>query len=152
MTLSSRAKNRLIADINEAFSTLGNKLPARSGNNHEPLAWEYFIASHLAKIAEGRRDEAMKKAVSAGIIPDVTDPKEQREPGTNEFVFDGEIVTILLTVAKPRVQYDMKVLSQHLLDAKVKPAVVNAAIEAASKQTRAGHRFTTMLRTNGDTV
>ena len=150
MSLTSKAKNRLIADINNLFSLIGTKLPARSGNNKEPVAYEYFIASHLAKLAEGRREAALKAAVAEGVIPDVTDPANQREPGTDEFIFNGELVTIMLNVAKPRTQVDMKALSSYLIEQKVKPAVVNAAIEAASKPTRAGHKFTSMLNTNGD--
>jgi hypothetical protein len=150
MSLTSKAKNRLIADVNNLFSLIGQKLPARSGNNQEPLAYEYFIASHLAKLAVGRRDAAKQAAIKAGVMPDVDDPANQREPGTDEFIFNGELVTIMLNVAKPRVQVDMKALSAALIAAKVKPEVVTAAIEAASKPTRAGHKFTAMLNTNGE--
>jgi hypothetical protein len=149
MSITSRAKNKLIADTNEAFSKIG-AMPVKPATNKEPIAYEYFIANHLAKLAEGRREVAKKSAVDAGILPDVDDPKNQREPGTDEFVYQDNLVIITLNVSKPRIQVDMKELTKQLLAAKVKPDVVDAAIKAASKPTRAGHKFSALLNSNGE--
>lgn len=150
MSLTHRAKNKLIAEVNEAFSKIGKSLPARSGNNGDPIAWEYFIASHLQSLSTARRENAISSAIKADVLPDTDKKENQREPGTDEFVFQGDIVTILLNVAKPRIIYDMSRLEGYLVSNKVKLEVVQAAFKAAEKTTKAGHKFTAIINTSDE--
>jgi len=145
--LTSRAKNTLIDKINTAFSAIGRTLPAKASDNREPCAYEYFIASHLYKIAEGRRKAAQKDAIAANVIFDTDDEANRRPGGTQETVYNGDLVTVMLSVSKPRVTVDVKALAAFLVDHKVKQSLIDEAIQHASKEAKAGHQFTAALVT-----
>jgi len=146
--LTARAKNLIVDKINMAFASIGKDMPkSKALKNNEQQAWEYFVSSHLYKLAGGRREEAKAQAVAAHVIPDTDDPANQRDGGTLETVFVGDIVSVTLAVSKPRVTYDIERLKTYLLNNKVDPKVVHGAMEHASKTAKAGHQFTAALIT-----
>jgi len=145
--LTQRAKNKLIDEINGEFDIIGKKMPIRSKSNTEVAAWEYFVASYLAKRAEDRRNEAKALAEEAGVIFDSNDADKQRPPGTEEAVFMGELVTVMLKVSKPRVLLDQKILAKSLVELGVSKNVIGAAMERASRDSKPGHQFTASLLT-----
>jgi hypothetical protein len=73
MTLDAAKANALTAAISAAFAAIGTtaatKMPP-SKRNTEAVAWEYFVASLLARLAEGRRKRAHAAAVKAGVLFD----------------------------------------------------------------------------------
>jgi len=145
--LTQRARNKLHDDMNVSFDDIGKKLPIRSKSNSEAAAWEYYVASYLSKRAADRRKAALQLAQDAGVIFDSDDPDLQREPGTNEPVYMGELVTVMLQVSKPRVLLDQKALVNALLKRGVAKHVIGEAIDTASKDSKPGHQFTASLLT-----
>jgi len=133
--------------MNVSFDDIGKKLPIRSKSNSEAAAWEYYVASYLSKRAADRRKAALQLAQDAGVIFDSDDPDLQREPGTNEPVYMGELVTVMLQVSKPRVLLDQKALVNALLKRGVAKHVIGEAIDTASKDSKPGHQFTASLLT-----
>ena len=87
MPISSRVRIRLTDAINTMFGGIGSangtKIP-KSSDNKAPIAWEYWLSSHLLALAKGRFASARIEAIKAGIIFD--HEKDQRTPGTNEQV------------------------------------------------------------------
>lgn len=147
--LTSKAKNALIDKLNTTFSGIGKQMPVKSDDNRESYAYEYFVASHLYKLAEGRRKKSQKDAISANIIPDTDEEENRRPPGTVETVYNGDLVTVMLSVSKPRTVVDVKALAAYLVDHKVRQSLIDEAIEHASKEAKAGHQFTAALVTGG---
>jgi len=145
--LTTRAKNILMDEVNVTFNDIGKKLPIRSKSNTEAAAWEYFIASHLYKRATDRRKEAVALAVDAGVFFDSDNAEMQREPGTQEIVYQGDLVSVTLSVAKPRVILDQKLLVDELVRRGVRKDVIAAAIDRASRDAKPGHQFTASLLT-----
>lgn len=151
MSLSSRAKNKLIDVINTTFASLGNangmRMP-RSGNNLEPLAWDLFVAKHLFSLAEKRKDSAEWAAVKAGLIIDKE--KNPKPPGTREVIYNGDIVSISLEVRSGSMRVNAKIMREYLISKSVSQKLIDEAEAAASTATRPAHVFTPILITNGE--
>ena len=145
--LTTRAKNKIIDDMNVGIDAIGAKLPGRFKSNNEMAAWKYYVASYLLKRATDKRNEAKQEAIEAGVIFDSDDPDQQRAPGTNEPVFMGEYVTIMLQVSKPRVILDQKALVAALIKRGVAKHIIGEALDAASHESKPGHQFTASLLT-----
>jgi hypothetical protein len=145
--LTQRARTKLIDDINTGFASLGltvGKMP-RSTKNNEGAAWEYWIASHLYTLAKARREEAKKSAIASGVFFDDEDPAKWRQPGTNDEIFRGNVVSIGLKVSKPRYTLDKNALVASLLNDKVSKTVIGRALDSASKEGKPGHAFTAIV-------
>jgi hypothetical protein len=150
MTLSTRMVKILEDKINTCFQSIGatngTRMP-KSTNNREPIAWEYWLANHLARYADKRQKEAEAAAIAEGLIFDKV--KNPMPPGTNQVLFNGEVVSISIRVSDPQTQVNVTDLVAFLRKKGVKPALLDEAIEAATKEKRAAHRFDASLITNG---
>lgn len=151
MSLSSRVKNKIIDAMNTCFTSIGNgngmKMP-RSGNNLEPYAWELFVAKHVLRLAEKRKDDAEAACAKAGLINDKE--KNPKPAGTREIIFTGNVVSISLEVrnASPRVSHTKMV--DYLLEHGVKQEVLDEAVKAATSLSKPAHVFTPILISNGE--
>ena len=150
MSLSSRTINKLIDTINTTFTSLGHangmRMP-KSTDNREPAAWELFVARHVLRLAEKRKDAAETAAVMAGVIPDKD--KSPLPPGTRQIYFRGEVVDVQVEVRNASERVNVDVMIQHLITVGgVKPEVVEKAKIAATKTTKPAHVFTPMLAAN----
>ena len=152
MALSSRGKNKLVDQINTVFKSIGNaagmKMP-RSESNLAPYAWEYWVACHVASLANKRKENAERAAVNAGVLIDKE--KNPKPPGTRDVIYHDD-VSIILEVRKPSERVDAEKMIDHLVAAGVKESVARAAKHAATTETRPAHVFTAYLvteETNG---
>lgn len=145
---SSVEANLLTNRINKAFGNIGKTngtaMPT-SDRNTENVAWEVHVASHLARLAEGRKEAAYKEAVRSGVMPD--HKAEPRCAGTNETVYGGDVVSINLSVRKGRPILDSARFIDDLLIAGVDRALVGKLVDKHTKQTAPAHVFTTSLVT-----
>lgn len=149
MALSSRLKNRLMDAINVAFGDVGatpDTRPPKTKDNRGPLAWEYFVADHLAKIAKARLAKAKAAAIKAGILFD--HEKFPRKPGDNGLVFTGEQVGVFLTVKTPGKRIDTDKLYEALIARNVSERILNEAYEYAEYFTKPAHEFRPTLVVN----
>ena len=146
--LSSTAVNLLTNKLNKAFDNIGKSngtsMPP-SGRNTEQVAWEMHVASHLARLAEGRKEAAYKAAVTSGVIFD--HKAEPKCAGTNESVYNGDVVQIGVSVRKGRAVLDSSRFIDDLLNAGVDRALVGKLVDKHTKSTAAAHVFTTSLVT-----
>jgi hypothetical protein len=136
--------------INEAFSQIGTaagngtRMPP-SKRNTEPLAWEYFVAAHLNRLAEARKARAIKAAVAAGVM---FDPEKQQLPvGSHSLVYAGDVVEIACSVSSPTVRLDGAALVTDLVEAGVKPALLKRLVARHTRENRAPHKFVGTLAT-----
>jgi len=148
MALSSRVKNKLIDTINTAFGNIGNvtgmKMP-RSDANQAPHAWEYWIACHLASLANKRKERAEQAAVRAGVLIDKE--KDPHPAGTRDLIFNGDIVSIVLEVRKAAERVDPDEMIKQLIKLGVDEDMLLSVREAATKPSRPAHVFTAFLVT-----
>ncbi len=149
--MTGLSRNKLIAAINAQFAAIGTSaktaMPRASSNVSAP-AWEYFIASHLSSLCNGRTKKAKAEAIKAGVIPDYEETP--LPPGEHPKLFDGEHVVINLVVRNPSVSVDHKKMSDYLIGAGVPQDVVQAAVQHASRVSRPAHLFTSDLKADAD--
>lgn len=151
MSLSSRVKNKIVDAMNTTFKSIGNangmRMP-KSGNNQEPLAWEFAVAKHLVTLANKRKDDAETACVEAGMIPNkLTNPQP---PGKYGMVFVGEVAGITLEVRNSSPRIDARAMTEYLIAHGVKRALIEEAIKETSKTTRPAHVFDPVLLTEVD--
>ncbi len=136
--------------INAAFAEIGvtaNTVMPCSRKNTERLAWEYYVASHLLRIAEARKKLAVKAAVNAGIM---FDPEQQpMVVGTNALVYAGDVVEISVSVATAATKLDITGLFADLVTHRVKRELLDRLAAKHTKTHRAPHTFTSSLATVG---
>ena len=149
MSLSSRAKNKLMDTINTTFASIGasngTRMP-KSTNNREQYAWDLFIGQYLHALAGKRKDAAEKMAIVNGVIFDKdTEPKPA---GTQEVVFSGEVVHVNVAVRAGAARVDHKMLVMNLLRLGVKQSVIDEAVAKATVINKSAHVFTSMLVTS----
>lgn len=147
--LSSTDANLLMNKINTAFAGIGSNgtgMP-KSKRNTESVAWEFLVAKHLKRMADGRDKAATKAAVKAGIIFDPE--KEPRTEGTRESVYNGDVVQIGVETKMASVRLDTSELQKQLYAAGVAKHVIEECMAAAMKPNRPPHTFTTALVTDG---
>lgn len=147
--LDSSTANLLTNKINKAFDNIGKtngtSMPT-SARNMDALAYELHVAMHLARMAEGRKTQAMKLATTNGIIPDYK--KEPRNPGTNETVYNGDVVNVQLSVRVGRAILDGDGFINALLDRGVDSQLVGELAAKFTKISSPAHMFTTTLVTS----
>ena len=141
--------NTLTDQFAMAFNEIGHtgesKMP-RSKRNDEPIAWEFHVAMHLARLAEARKEKARKNAVKLGVIFDPE--KSPLVPGTNALVYAGEVVEIAVSVTTPATRVDVVALGVALVKSGVKEATFARLLKAATVENRAPHKFTATLCTS----
>lgn len=156
MPLTTQRANEMTAAINTAFEDIGQshgkERPAAPGtgmpkskSNQEPTAWEYFVATHLARLAEARKRRAQAAAVKAGVLFDPE--KEPRPIGTNALVYAGDVVEIAVAVATPGTRLDQEGLVKDLEKAGLALPRINKIINANTLENRAPHKFSSTLAT-----
>lgn len=146
--LNSTEVNLLMNKVNKAFDNIGKTngtVMPKSERNTEQVAYEMHIATHLARLAEGRKDAAYKAAMAAGVIPNYRE--EPRDAGTKESIYCGDVVTIALNVRRGSTQIDGVRLVQDLLESGVDQALVARLATKHTKTSAAPHVFTTLLVT-----
>jgi len=147
MPLTELDAMMLESAIQQAFRNIGTKTEGttqpHSGNNIEPIAWEYYVASLLNTVSNARLKAATKKALAADIIID----KEQSEHLAGELftMWSGQIVATECKVTKGRLYIDEGLLRKALIAADIDPASANGIIEASKKEGKPPHSFTAKL-------
>ena len=141
--MTRRERNRIIADINKQFSELGTTMPA-STSNMSPIAWEYFMASHVSSLCSGRVKKAKTAAIKAGVLPDYED--HPVPPGEYKPIFDGEHVAIDLLVRQPSHTTDVTRLVDFLIGCGVARNTMDEAMQYASKTSRPAHVFSSRIK------
>jgi hypothetical protein len=150
MAMTQTEANKLTAAMNSAFEKIGNSNGTRmpkTDSNMDPIAYEFHVAAHLERIAKRRKENAEKACVKEGVLFDTE--KSPRKPGTSEAIYTGDNVVIILSVNNPSDRLDSKQFIAELIDAGVDVMVINRAMEVSTKPTRAPHKFTSTLRTEG---
>ncbi len=144
---ATRAANRTDA-IDAAFDSIGNdaatRLP-RGRRNAEVAAEEYLIATRLLARAEKRRERAAKGAVAAGVLPD-----HRAHPmplGEHPAIWTGEYVTVSVSVVQQAAKLDTEGLIADLIEAGVKPALIERLRARRTTEFAPAHRFTAALVT-----
>jgi len=137
--------NALNVAFNKLGYTNGHNMP-QTTKNTDAIAWELFIAQHIARIAEARKDEAHKEAVKAGVLFDhKSNPKDM---GTHS-IYTGDIVSYICKVNSPPSRLDTKMLRSELLKAGVSQEVVNKCYARSTKELAGAHSFVGTLVVNG---
>lgn len=148
MSLTALKATEKTSALTEAFVAIGatgeTKMP-RSGSNTEPVAWEYHVASHLARLAEARKKKAHAIAVKQGLIFD--HEKEPKEAGTSCVVYQGEVVEIAVVVSNGANRLDVAAFIAELKEAGVCADLLGAALALHSGPGKAPHKFTSALVT-----
>lgn len=146
--LDAVAATKKIAAINEEYNLIGRangtRMP-RSTKHTDKIAWEYHVASHLARIAEARREKAHREAVKLGVLFDHR--KEPLPEGTDQLIYAGDIVEIAVKVTTPADRLDPTELGVALVKAGVAMKTVEKVFRACTHQTAAPHKFVSSLVT-----
>lgn len=148
MPIVSTKADAKSAAIVKAFEAIGIAEPTRqprSRRNNEPVAWEFFVASHLAKLAEVRKRHAHAAAIVAGVLFDAD--KEPMPAGTERMIYAGDVVEIALTVSNPSRKFDAPGFINALEKAGVKRKLLNELAEQFTTDNRAPHKFAASLVT-----
>jgi hypothetical protein len=147
MPLDVAAANTRTQAINEAFPAIGTigatRMPA-NGNNREPVAWEYHLASHLLRIAETRRKRAHAATVKNAVMFD--HEKAPMAVGTNALVWVGNIVEISVLVAAPIVTVDHAGLVADLLKTRVDLKLIKRLVGKNRVEMCPAHKFISALQ------
>ena len=146
MPLDAAKATAKINAIIQAFDAIGVVEPTRqprSRRNNEPVAWEFYVATHLAKLAEARKRQAIAAAVAAGVLFD--HEKEPMAVGTERDVYAGDVVQIALVVSNPSRKLDVPGFVDALEKAGVKRKLLLETAEQHTTDSRAPHRFTASL-------
>lgn len=146
MSLSSRTMNTLRDKINISFAEIGvsngTKMP-KSGDNREPIAWELWVAHHLASYADKRKRVAEAAAIKAGVIFDKE--KDPKPAGTDAVIYNGEVVSISVLVRQPTTRVDVDKLMAVLKARGVKQKILDEGVEQATVTNRPAHVFNAKL-------
>jgi hypothetical protein len=146
MPLDSTRVTSKSAAVTDAFAEIGRangtSMPRAKGTQERP-AWEYWVSSLLAQLAELRRERAKKAAIAAGVIPDhVTVPFPV---GTAEVVYAGTLVTIGVKVVAQADKINVPGLVADLEAAGVKRAVLKKLLKRHTRNFSGAHIFTASL-------
>ena len=146
VTSKADAKTAAIVKAFEAIGVVEPTRQPRSRRNNEPVAWEFYVATHLAKLAEARKRQAQAAAIVSGVIFD--HEKEPMPEGTNgRVVYSGDVVEIELTVSNPSKRFDAAGFINALEKAGVKRKLLNELAEQHTADSRAPHKFSASLIT-----
>lgn len=146
--LDAVSATKKIAAVNEEYHLIGRangtRMP-RSSKASDKIAWEYHIASHLARIAEARRERAHRDAVKLGVLFDHT--KAPLPQGTEQVVYAGDVVEIAVKVTTPADRLDPTELGVALVKVGVPMRTVEKVFRQCTHQTAAPHRFVSSIVT-----
>ena len=141
--------NALTAGIGAAFAAIGVQSPTtmpKSPRNGEPFAYEYHVASLLARLAEARKRKAVSEAVKAGVMFDPD--KTPRPVGTDALVYAGDVVEISVSVTTPTTKVDMEAFLADISKKHKVPADKLAALLVQhTHKNRAPHQFKSTIVT-----
>lgn len=146
--LTTTEKNKLVDKINMSFAAIGikNGTTLPKGNaNADPVAMEYWLATHLASLANKRKELAEKSAVLARVIIDKE--KAPKPAGTMEVVYASELVHIQLEVRSAAERVDVPLFIEQLEAAGVDINTIIKAQLCATKFSRPAHVFSAALLT-----
>ena len=139
LTTTKRAK--IINAINNAFDKIGHSnghtMPTTQ-SNRDPIAWEFFVAQYLTKLAEVRKDKAQRACVASGVL---FDHKVSPRPVGTHIVFEGELLTYVRIVKNPSSRVDVPRLKSALMKQGVKEDIIDKAISASKTLQAAPHTF-----------
>jgi hypothetical protein len=139
------AKTGAINDMFDAIGSKGDTRMPRSRLNTEPVAWEYYVASHLLRIAEARRKKAQTAAVRYGIMFDAE--KAPLSAETHKTIYVGEVVAIDVSVSQPREQLDIAGLLDDLIGTGFTRSRLDRMVAKRTIACRAPHKFIATLLT-----
>lgn len=132
--------------ITDAFAEIGRvngTMMPRSHNPQERVAYEYWVASLLARLSEARRERAKKAAVAAAILPDhVASPMPI---GTAETVYAGDVVTISVKVVEQSPRLDVAGFLAEAEKLGIPPAKLRRMVKKHTTQFSGAHVFTASL-------
>lgn len=147
-TLYADRANTRTAAFNDAFAEIGSGIGTskpRSTLNTEPVAWEFHVASHLARIATARKVKAHAAAVKAGVIFD--HEKAPLAVGTNKLVYAGEVIEISVAVTSPSEKLDAPAFIADLEKSGIARKLLDKLVAKHTSESRAPHKFTSSLLT-----
>ena len=148
MSLTSKAKNKLIDNINVSFDNIGVLKPTTlpQGSNLDAFLYEMFVADYLNSRAAKRRKDARTAAIKARLVPDLE--RNPMSPGTDADLASGEHVRVRLVVNGKGQKTDWQGVVEDLLYKHgVKPELVDRLITEHTKEERGQHIMTTSLIT-----
>lgn len=149
MPLDGVGSSSKVAAVTEAFAEIGRvngtMIPGRARGAKVRLAYDYWIASVLAQLAEVRRDKAKKAAVAGEVLPDhAADPYPI---GTAQVVYADKVVTIGLKVVAQADRFDVAALLVDLELAGVKPSLLKRLVKKHKRSFDGAHVYTASLVT-----
>jgi hypothetical protein len=134
------------AAITDAFAEIGRvngTMPPRSRNAKDKLAWEYWTASLLNRLAEARRDKAKRAAVAGDVLPDHT--AHPLPVGTVETVYTGALVTIGMKVVEQADRLDVAGFVADLEKSGVASRLLKRLVKRHTRSFPGAHVFTASL-------
>lgn len=141
---AQRATERT-AELATAFSLVGHRFGGLEEKVTTPdkLAFEYWAASEISSLAEKRRDEAKKAAVTGGVIPDFK--ANPLDVGTRSTLYISELLTIAVDVTQQAPRLDGLALVADLVKAGVKPGLLKRLVKRHTKTFAGAHVITATL-------
>ena len=136
---------KLKEDIKKGVAHVANKLPDsfKGVSNSEYIALELYFSKELLKQAEERNKLAIQSAIEAGVMFD--HKIEPRADGTNEIIYPGKHVSVLLTVKTGSVRMDKNAFISALIKRGVNTKIITAAETEATTRATGAHTFTPTL-------
>lgn len=140
--------------INETFREIGSAdgsdMPRWTGDKAGKAAgiaaWEYHVASALLRLAEKRRDAAIRAAIKVGVMFDHS--AKPLPAGSSRVVYRGPIVEIAVAVADGgRIGLMVDNFVADLVKAKVDPKLIERLRRRHRTETAPAHSFTSSLVT-----
>ena len=146
MPLDSTRSYGPTAAVTEAFLDIGHingtALPKAKGAT-EKIAWEYWVSSLLAQLAEVRREKAKRAAIAGGVLPDIA--ANPLPVGTTQAVYAGTLVTIGVKVVGQSDRVNVPALVADMLAAGFAPRVVKRLVKKHTRSFAGAHVFTASL-------
>jgi hypothetical protein len=113
----------------------GSARPQPTNDVQKQVAWEYYVATTLAKLAETRKENALKAAVANGVLPDYK--KQPLTAGKSAVPYDDDVVSIVVATRTAATKFDKALFLGKLKAKHPKLAAEIDAIEAECTSTNA---------------
>lgn len=105
--------------------TNGTSRPINTNDEHSNAAWEYYIATQLAKEAEARKERALTVCQALNVIPDF---KANPLPaGTSKVLHADDVMVISVTTRKAATRFNSALFTERF---KAKHPKLAAEIDA----------------------
>lgn len=130
--------------FNKIGKTNGTTMPKSGTGNHDPAAWELFIAKTLERLAKQRKDMAQQQAMAEGLLGN-TSP----QPGTKETTYAG-VVTITRSVSSPRSTLDTAKLRSNLSRAGMDSQTIDDVLTSSMKTSKAPVLYDAFVTSNNE--